>query len=684
LRCERWLTLAAVLLTLGAFGGFLVVFSWSAEDRLRSPFNFVKAAGFLIIVGLLVYGGLVYLSARLGYMRRRSDFRHASSDELAQFVAATDVSVAILVPSFKEEPPIVRQTLLSAALQNYPNRRVVLLIDDPPDPPTAEDRDALAAVRGLPAEIQRLVDEAREPFFLALVEAEARARIGRMQREQETARLAQLYQSVAAWFEHQAKLESVDCHSDALFVEMCLSEPSTLYSDAADELQRRHQGGGPYPTCDELLAHYRQLDAIFAVEVTSFERKRYANLSHAPNKAMNLNSYIALMGRHVGFRRTEDGLELHDVPIESADLAVPDATYVLTLDADSLLEPEYAPRLVHFLEQPENARVAVAQTPYSAVPGAPGRTERIAGATTDLQYVIHQGFTAHGATYWVGANAVLRKRALDDISSTVRDERTGRSHIRYIQDRTVIEDTESTVDLIARGWKLFNYPARLSYSATPADFGALVVQRRRWANGGLLILPKLLRVLLRRPVREAGRLHGFMRVHYLVSITAVNAGLMVLFLVPFAAWYGNFWLPLAGLPYFALYAHDLRLAGYRRRDVVRVYALNLLLIPVNLGGVVKSLHQAVTGRGSMFKRTPKVKDRTSAPPSYILVPCALAVFLMMGSAWSFQRGSPWQGVASGLNGALLLYAVGAFVGWRHSWEDLAAQVRRAGLAVAQR
>ena len=30
--------------------------------------------------------------------------------------------------------------------------------------------------------------------------------------------------------------------------------------------------------------------------VTSFERKRYVSLSHEPNKAMNLNSYIGLMG----------------------------------------------------------------------------------------------------------------------------------------------------------------------------------------------------------------------------------------------------------------------------------------------------------------------------------------------------------------------------------------------------
>jgi hypothetical protein len=33
-----------------------------------------------------------------------------------------------------------------------------------------------------------------------------------------------------------------------------------------------------------------------ASEITSFERKRYVSLSHEPNKAMNLNSYMGLMG----------------------------------------------------------------------------------------------------------------------------------------------------------------------------------------------------------------------------------------------------------------------------------------------------------------------------------------------------------------------------------------------------
>src|SRR4029079_12206361 len=130
---------------------------------------------------------------------------------------------------------------------------------------------------------------------------------------------------------------------------------------------------------------------------------------------------------------------------------------------------------------------------------------------------------------------------------------------------------------------LHNYPERLSYSATPADFGDLVIQRARWANGGLIILPKLLSYLMREP----GNLHrlreGFFRIHYLTSIAGVNIGLLVVLLYRFPESFQNLWLPLTALPYYVAYARDLRLAGYRRvADLLHVYALNLLLLPVNL------------------------------------------------------------------------------------------------------
>ena len=362
------------------------------------------------------------------------------------------------------------------------------------------------------------------------------------------------------------------------------------------------------------------------------------------------------------------------------DLDVPEPDYVLTLDADSVLLPEYCLRLVHMLELPEFERVAVAQTPYSAFPGAATRIERIAGATTDIQHILHQGMTHFGATFWVGANAVLRKRALDDIAET---ERVGGYPIRrYIQDRTVIEDTESSVDLGLKGWTLHNYPERLSYSATPPDFGSLCIQRQRWANGGLLILAKFRRYAAARSTRGMVGAGGelFLRMNYLASIAWASLGLVVLLAYPFN---GALLSPIVlatALPYFVAMTGDLKRCGYKRTDVFRIYGFNLILLAVNVSGVVKSLVQAVGGQKIAFARTPKVRDRTTAAISFVLVPYVIIVFALFTIWRDVHQAAYAHAAYAAVNAVLCAYAVMAFIGIRHSlvdiWSNLVQRVWR--------
>jgi len=417
-----------------------------------------------------------------------------------------------------------------------------------------------------------------------------------------------------------------------------------------------------------LRREYARLAALFRVELSSFQRKRYVNLSHEPNKAMNLNTYIGLLGRSYRDRQC-NGLHLEQAPHGAGTLDIPAADYLITLDADSLLMPGYALVLTHIMEQPANERIAVAQTPYSAVPNASSMLERIAGATTDIQYMIHQGFTQHSATYWVGANAMLRMEALQDI--VIIDRERGFPIKRYIQDRTVIEDTESTVDLIARGWTLHNYPERLAYSATPSDFGALTIQRSRWANGGLIILPKLLRYLWSGYGQLAKIREGFFRVHYLTSITGVNLGLLVVLLYPFPDTFQSLCLPLSALPYYGLYARDLAFSGYRNAiDIVRVYALNLLLLPVNLAGVAKSVHQAVKGHKIAFRRTPKIEGRTRVAPVYVAAGFLIAAYCLIGACVDAFNARWLHAIFALLNAALFIYAIHTFIGFANSLADL--------------
>jgi cellulose synthase/poly-beta-1,6-N-acetylglucosamine synthase-like glycosyltransferase len=658
------LTLVAAVVSLGGIAQSLL--ENVAEQRWGAGLG---QAIFLAIVSFLIYGGLVYQMARRGHLRRLLDHHPAGDRELHRFFHRHHApTVTILVPSYKEDPRVVRRTLLSGALQDYPDRRLVLLIDDPPHPTQPSDVDRLEAARTLPQEVRNLLDKPAEHFAGALEALRGRIDQGPLDSPAEIQRLAELYREAAAWFQEQgAGYPAVD-HADELFVELTFAGPARRYREKAEECGREAARSG-WPRAKDVLQEYRRLVARFQVEVTSFERKRFVNLSHEPNKAMNLNSYIALMGRHWRAVTSGGARVLEPAGPEKADLAVPDADYLLMLDADSVIAPEYMLRLAHVLAQPGHETIAVVQTPYSAFPNAPGLIERVAGATTDIQYIIHQGFTSYGATFWVGANALARKSALEDIAEAGSER--GYPIRRFIQDRTVIEDTESTIDLIAQGWRLHNYPERLAFSATPPDFGSLLIQRRRWANGGLLILPKLLRHLARSgSVCDALR-EGFMRCHYLASLAVVNTGLLLILAFSFDEGRRNLWLPLTAAPYFALYARDLRHCGYRLTDVFRVFALNLMLIPVHLGGVFLSLRQALTGTKSSFGRTPKVQGRTAAPPSYVIAEFAMLASWIASAVFEFFHRRPWHAAFALGNAAFLGYAIVRFIGLRGGWSDFA-------------
>lgn len=633
-----------------------------------------ETTGFLVCVLLFIYGSLVFQLTRLGYFIRKDAHRPLP---LAQVADAMDArkhpTVTILIPAYKEEPGVVAQAMLSAALLDYPHTRVVLLLDDPARPDSLSDRQRRRAVRALGESLARHL---REPYT-ALFDAYTRlcsAERTELELVAATEALADGYDCVADWYRAQATTYEGATHTDVFFVTKVLREPAQRFRLDA-EILRNLVGRGFGLSQARLLIEYRRLLARFDATIHVFERKHFVNLCHEPNKAMNLNSYIALMGGHYREEVRSSGRHLIATDEAGSDLMIPDSKYIITLDADSILLEDYALRLIDVLER--HPEIAVAQTPYSAIPAAPGVLERIAGATTDVFHNIHQGFTYFNATYWVGANAVLRKSALDDIRS-VRQE--GNVTVtRYIQDRTVIEDTESTIDLVARGWRLYNYPERLSYSATPADFGALVIQRERWANGGLLILPALLGYIARSlrsgrlPVREL-----FMRLYYLVSNAVVNSATLVLFVYPFHPViqhdFLNLWLPLTAAPYFALYARDLCQLGYRRFDLLRVYALNLLLLPVNLAGTLKSIRQGLLREKSRFGRTPKIDNRTAVPATYLGVELALVTLFAMAALIDGRSGQWMTASFATINFAFFAYGVMAMLGLRACVQDLAAHL----------
>lgn len=630
----------------------------------------MQAAGYLIIVTLLTFSALMYLVARQGALQRFSKHVRVPRAELDRHFSAQQPAITVLVPSYSEEPEVIRKTLLSAALQEYPGMRVVLLVDDNPHPSNPAVAARLNATRELGNEIMKLLAEPRTYLSNALYQFDQQYAGTTSVTQATIMELAHQYAQAATWLNTLADKEAIDDHVDIFFAEQVLKGLANELHLVGQALVISCQEGVQIPI-ERVRQLYRRLVWIFDAEVTIFERKKYASLSHEANKAMNLNSYIGLMGRAYLQRETPDGLIL--IPVakgQKGDVTFPDSEFLLTLDADSILLREYCLRLVYFLQQPDNARVAVTQTPYSSFRGAATRIERLAAATTDIQHILHQGMSYYGATFWVGANAVIRKRALDDIAEI---EWVGGFEVRrFIQDRTVIEDTESSIDLTLHGWSLVNYPERLSYSATPPDFGSLIVQRRRWANGGLLILPKLWAQTRERKHRGelVSRTEILLRLNYMASITWASFSLIFMLAYPFDGRLLSPFVVLAALPYFISMASDLKYCGYKRTDVLRIYGFNLILLPVNLAGVLKSLQQALTSKKIPFARTPKVKNRTISPLLYVVIPLLIVAF----SAFSFWRDIQfhnWTNAAfEGFNAVTASWAIVAYIGIGNALADI--------------
>src|SRR5215467_8734487 len=195
------ITIVASLFALGGIAGSVV--EAYASHRWGTMF---AQSSFLAIVGFLIYGGLVYQLARLGYLRRLMRHRAAADVKLRWFFhTAQAPSVTVLVPSYREDPQVVRRTLLSAALQDYPKRRVVLLIDDPSNPSRPQDIE-------LPAAAQSRLSK--------------RLARGPLDATGEILALAQLHREAASWFEEQAIGYPVIDHADELFVELTFRRPA--------------------------------------------------------------------------------------------------------------------------------------------------------------------------------------------------------------------------------------------------------------------------------------------------------------------------------------------------------------------------------------------------------------------------------------------------------------------------
>src|ERR1051325_6464730 len=202
-KTELLLTRVAVVSTLFAtcmLIGFFVVRGHEAFS-LGHVWIASQAASLSICTVFLMYGSLVYPCCRLSYLRRKQDHLPASRDLLDSLYAEDHPFLTLLIPSYKEEPNVVWQTLVSAALTEFPEKQVILLIDDPPNARSDRDQANLDAMRSMPIALHRSFSAAAARYQTELSQFQER---GCFNPESELRRLGILYREAAQYLEAMA------------------------------------------------------------------------------------------------------------------------------------------------------------------------------------------------------------------------------------------------------------------------------------------------------------------------------------------------------------------------------------------------------------------------------------------------------------------------------------------------
>lgn len=140
---------------------------------------------------------------------------------------------------------------------------------------------------------------------------------------------------------------------------------------------------------------------------------------------------------------------------------------IVTVDADTIFEPETLAHLVQRFHDPE-VGVISGNTKI-------GNRSRLIGRWQHIEYVMgfnldRRAYEVIGATPTVpGAIGAFRRTALAQIGG--------------VSGATIAEDTDITLDLGRAGWKVVYEPRARAWTEAPANLRGLYRQRSRWAYG---------------------------------------------------------------------------------------------------------------------------------------------------------------------------------------------------------
>ena len=106
----------AIALTLIAYAAYLVDQIYRVVQNPLSIRVVFDTATYALVVTLLTASALAYLVTRLGYLYRIQEHHRVPRASIDDYFTVAMPTLTAIIPSYKEDARVVRQTLLSTAL----------------------------------------------------------------------------------------------------------------------------------------------------------------------------------------------------------------------------------------------------------------------------------------------------------------------------------------------------------------------------------------------------------------------------------------------------------------------------------------------------------------------------------------------------------------------------------------
>lgn len=222
--------------------------------------------------------------------------------------------------------------------------------------------------------------------------------------------------------------------------------------------------------------------AVFTTAAPGEPATMYENTFKALN---NLNyphvTYLLDGSKDIAIRQMAEKYNIIRLDMESVEgakagkvnkaLSLTNEDFILILDPDHIVFPEFLDQTLGFFQDPEVGFVQVSQGYYNMYRSfiAKGAAEQ----TYTFYGPMQMGLFGLGNAVAIGANCTFRREALESIGGHA----TG-----------LAEDLQTSMRMHAKGWKSVYNPVIVSRGLVPEDFVSFSKQQLKWARGAFELL----------------------------------------------------------------------------------------------------------------------------------------------------------------------------------------------------